>query len=357
MDGANMYDTIASWLEDEESRFIYKKRIEFNESNNYGIFREIVDKYVPEFINNYYFPGKQMEIVKEVKGKRSIWIWGAGIRGRRIIDMLQNEHIGIEGVIDRDETVANVMGIPVLHFDKVDFSKIDSLIISMADKEVAEECVSKAKLLGMCEKNIIVHRDYFSITLKNKQYFEEFIKYMEGEVFVDAGVLDLATSLRFAENCIKNHISDFKIYAFEPDKNSYEKCRKVKEQHPELKIKLVDYGLWSSDTVIGFDALQNGSSKINKESTDIIKCVTLDSVIKERVTFIKMDVEGAELEALRGGASIIRKYKPKLAISVYHKPEDIIEIPKYIKQLVPEYRLLLRHYSNGNAETVLYALP
>ena len=352
-----MSDLITTWLEDEESRFIFNKRIEFNESHNYGVFREIIDKYVPELDNNYYYPGKEKEIVEKVKEKKHILIWGGGIRGRRIIDMLHNASINVDGVIDKNDGIKDIMGIPVFHWNKVNFTEIDCLIISMADKEVAEECASKAVLLGISKKNLIMHREYYLNYLEDKQYFEEFIKYTEGETFIDAGVLDLATSLRFAEQCIKNHISDFKIYAFEPDKRSFERCMKIKERYPEVKIELMDCGLWSSNTLIGFDPLGNGSSGINEESSEVIKCVTLDSSVKERVTFIKMDIEGAELEALKGCKNIIKQYKPKLAISVYHKAEDIIEIPQYIKQLVPEYRLYLRHYSNGHTETVLYALP
>ena len=82
----------------------------------------------------------------------------------------------------------------------------------------------------------------------------------------------------------------------------------------------------------------------------------MDDLIKERVTFIKMDIEGAELEALKGARNIITKYRPKLAICLYHKPEDIITIPKYIKSLLPEYKLYVRHYSNNTGEFVLYAV-
>lgn len=76
----------------------------------------------------------------------------------------------------------------------------------------------------------------------------------------------------------------------------------------------------------------------------------------ERVTYIKMDIEGAELNALKGGANIIEKYKPKLAISLYHKAEDIYEIPLYLKSLVPEYKFYIRHYTDLWEETVLYAV-
>lgn len=68
-----------------------------------------------------------------------------------------------------------------------------------------------------------------------------------------------------------------------------------------------------------------------------------------------MDVEGSEMVALEGAKKTISKYKPKLAISVYHKPEDVLEIANYILKMVPEYNFILRHYTDGSNETVLYA--
>ena len=84
----------------------------------------------------------------------------------------------------------------------------------------------------------------------------------------------------------------------------------------------------------------------------------IDEAIAEgdKVTFIKMDVEGAELESLKGAEKTIRRDKPKLAICIYHKPEDMWTIPLYIKELVPEYKLYIRHHSSGVCETVLYAV-
>ena len=68
-----------------------------------------------------------------------------------------------------------------------------------------------------------------------------------------------------------------------------------------------------------------------------------------------MDIEGAEKEALLGAEKITREQKPKLAISIYHKNEDIWEIPSLILEMNPEYRFYIRHYSFRFAETVLYA--
>lgn len=69
-----------------------------------------------------------------------------------------------------------------------------------------------------------------------------------------------------------------------------------------------------------------------------------------------MDVEGAELESLKGAKKIIQRDKPKMAICIYHKPEDVITLPVYIKELVPEYKFYLRSYSNADNEMVLYAV-
>ena len=89
-----------------------------------------------------------------------------------------------------------------------------------------------------------------------------------------------------------------------------------------------------------------------------VPVVAIDRVVAEedKVTFIKMDVEGAELESLKGAKETILRNKPKLAICIYHKPDDLIDIPLYINELVPEYKLYIRHHSNDRGETALYAV-
>ena len=86
--------------------------------------------------------------------------------------------------------------------------------------------------------------------------------------------------------------------------------------------------------------------------------VALDEVLdKKRVTFIKMDIEGAEREAILGAKKIISEQKPKLAISVYHHPKDILVLPKLILHINGDYTFYLRHYALSTSETVLYAIP
>lgn len=135
--------------------------------------------------------------------------------------------------------------------------------------------------------------------------------------------------------------------------------------------EIIQAGLWSENTSLNFEALGNGSSHFSQYSSlgDMASClreegmqveqvraVSLDSYIEEAVSFIKLDVEGAELETLKGAKNILLRNKPKLAICIYHKKEDLYEIPYYLKRLVPEYKLYIRHYSNFAHETVLYAV-
>ena len=87
-----------------------------------------------------------------------------------------------------------------------------------------------------------------------------------------------------------------------------------------------------------------------------IDVVSLDDYLRDkRVTFIKMDIEGAEWDTLLGAEKIIRKNKPRLAISVYHKMGDFIRIPKFLLSIHSDYKIYFRQYSLINNETIMYA--
>ena len=117
-------------------------------------------------------------------------------------------------------------------------------------------------------------------------------------------------------------------------------------------------GVWDKETFLGFDENRSGS-KIREDITGgmcKVPVTSLDIALAgKRVTFIKMDVEGAELKGLQGAENIIRTWKPKLAISVYHKNTDLWEIPQVILEYNPEYRFYMRHYYFTQHESLLYA--
>ena len=194
----------------------------------------------------------------------------------------------------------------------------------------------------------------------DNQYFEpEIINLDKNEVFVDAGAFTGDTLLSFI-----NHTNgEFdKVICFEFDPENYKKLQDTVSTLPKSlseKIECLPKGLYS--TYNTFSILPIGaSSTINKtlcNGGSTVYVVPLDEVVSNQVTFIKMDIEGAELEALRGASALIKKYRPILAICVYHKVEDILEIPSLINNLVPDYKFYLRHYTQIDTETVCYAIP
>lgn len=196
------------------------------------------------------------------------------------------------------------------------------------------------------------------------QYFSQNeIKFDNNEVYVDCGAYIGDTIIEFAETV---HNKYKKIFAFELDSENYSKMKKNLADYSD--VICYNYGVWSKTKELeyGIGSSNNepdaGKSiyKTEDSENNIVqkaKVVSLDEILKnEEITFIKMDVEGAEIDALKGAANIISNQKPKLAISVYHKTSDFWQIPKLIKEFNPKYKFMLRHYTKTNLlETVLYA--
>lgn len=123
----------------------------------------------------------------------------------------------------------------------------------------------------------------------------------------------------------------------------------------DVKNVLVETGLWSEKASLKITAKGTGSCVGNLGDYEI--CVdSIDNICDVPPSFIKMDIEGSEYEAIKGAEGTIRRYKPKLAICVYHRLEDIVQLPKILLEYNSEYTFYLRHYSFASNETVLYAL-
>ena len=183
----------------------------------------------------------------------------------------------------------------------------------------------------------------------------------EGDYVIDAGGCWGDTALYFAHMVGARG----RVYAFEFVPENLDVFKQNMDLNPELaeRIELVPKALWNkSDEEIAYSyngpgtslgASQDGSVKVSTLSID-------DFVSKEnlaRVDFIKMDIEGAELLALRGAEETIRKFKPTLGISVYHKESDLTDIPRYIDGLDTGYKFFLDHFTIHQEETVLFAIP
>ena len=176
--------------------------------------------------------------------------------------------------------------------------------------------------------------------------------------FVDCGAYIGDTTLLISQK-IGNHLKQ--VYAFEPDNDNFLLLQETTKNNHIPCVTPIQKGTWSSSTQLYFDNSGTSSSSICTYSDNMIEVASIDEVVQNNpVSFIKMDVEGSELESLKGAKMTIEKNMPLLAICVYHKPEDLITIPQYIAQFetsTTKYHFYLRHHCHTLTETVLYAVP
>ena len=200
-------------------------------------------------------------------------------------------------------------------------------------------------------KNISVMPDVF----ERAQYFPaDIVKLTEHESFVDIGAYDGDTVRDLAA---RTGGKFDKVYSFELDAVNFDHLRRNVDLMPERgRIRIFNLGIWDSERDISYSVGKSQSTVGAGGAQGHV--VPLDKVLAgEKVTFIKMDIEGAEPQALRGASGLIRAQKPKLAICIYHDFRHLWEIPLYIREQVPEYKLYLRHHTNLEYETVCYAIP
>lgn len=183
----------------------------------------------------------------------------------------------------------------------------------------------------------------------DEQYFDIEID-DKNEIFVDGGCFDGQTTEFLLNKCTNIK----KIYCFEPDFNNY-KCIIDKFYYND-NLFVHNLGLWDQKTQKYFLSTSNEVSRIVDKSDIKIVLDTIDRIASD-ATFIKLDIEGSEMQALAGAKKTIKKNLPKLAISIYHKPNDLFEIVNQINSYTNNYKFYIRHYSDYMFDTILYGIP
>lgn len=188
---------------------------------------------------------------------------------------------------------------------------------------------------------------------QKNQYFEPFLNLRaDDEVFADVGGFDGQTSLEFIDRC-----PGYKgIHVFEPE---VQNMRNLQLQFDEYEhICFYEYGLSNQAGELSMVASGSTSKVVENGKGDYqIQLNRLDALIDLPITFLKMDIEGAEQFAIEGAEGVIKKYHPRLAICVYHQGNDFRVIYEKIMSYNKNYRIYLRHYTEGIVETVMYFIP
>jgi FkbM family methyltransferase len=190
------------------------------------------------------------------------------------------------------------------------------------------------------------------------QYFpERLFRPRSDEYFVDCGAYDGDTLISFAKWTGGRFQG---AMALEPDPANFAALKRCVAEKPELhgRVQSVHAAVGASRSKVQFAASGLASAAISADGAIAVDCLPLDEVLEgEAPTYIKMDIEGAEMDALNGSASILDSHQPLLAICAYHTQDHLWRIPLRIRELTSGARLLLRPHRMDGFDLVCYAVP
>jgi FkbM family methyltransferase len=201
--------------------------------------------------------------------------------------------------------------------------------------------------------------DGLSRPVQHEQYFPmDLFTGLGVEKFIDCGAYDGDT---IAARLVQ-HGNDFsRIFALEPDLKNLDKLEKYISglSHTiQSKIEVLPFAVGASNGKVKFSANGNAASSIGQDGTSEVDCIALDSILSESApTFIKMDIEGAELDALFGARDLIKKYNPVLAICAYHQQDHLWQVPLKIASISDQYNFFMRPHGEECYDCVCYAIP
>ena len=257
------------------------------------------------------------------------------------------------------------MGVLNLSFDAYFVAKNFDRIAHIRNNFLQDER-SRISYDGILKTILSGDNSYCASVMEGNQYFAipEFVNFGK-DYFVDAGAYVGDTIERFI--WITSGVF-VRIYAFEPGRQQMAAmkrrigrlCKEWAIEESAIiceKAGLADtnetFKISVPDVLANMSVNLNGYGDGNQE--EIIRCYSLDSYLAGNpVTFIKADIEGMELAMLHGCQDTVRKYKPKMALSIYHNPTHLFEIAEYVKWLLPEYNMAIRHHASIFAESILY---
>ena len=207
-----------------------------------------------------------------------------------------------------------------------------NLLFDERSKEVFDDVI-RFKLTGKIK--------YLKSSEDSEANVDKLLPYEKYRSYADLGAYNGDTIRKYLPLCPNLSL----IYAFEPDFRNFKKLKAYAEGE-KVVINAFNYASWDEDTTLEFSASGNRNSSGSGTASHQTKMVEIearcpDSVIPS-ADFIKYDVEGAEHKAIVGSSTIIENFMPDLLVSMYHKSEDLFDLPLLLNSICPKYKLYLR---------------
>lgn len=220
----------------------------------------------------------------------------------------------------------------------MDYLKENDELFDKAYEMLADE-KSKSDFIDVLNFKISGKVQYlFSCESEKEKLYNDILHLSENETIVDLGAYDGDTIREFLGITKGNYN---KIYAFEPDGKNFKKlCDKTAEL---TDIERFNLGAWDKKETLFFKKQKGRNSHLSDEGIPV-QFDSVDNTVEDDVTFIKMDIEGAEMKALEGAKKTIERCHPKLYVCAYHRNEDMFALPLKIKELDETYKIYFRHH-------------
>lgn len=344
---------IYAQLGDSLSRKIYIDRLNYSVTRDCRYLERMVDRTVRSRTEWKTFCG----LLQERAQSADLYLFGAGIWGNTLYQETKRQ-IQWRGVIDNHPEGKVMADMEIMTLEQFMERCDDNAMVVVSSHKNGRNMKEQLQNHGFSPDRILdAGRVIYGLT-EGAIYFdlEELHLSAAGEYFVDAGGFDGLTTLAFFRWCEGNGHS----YCFEADRKNIASIKNKLGEN--AKCEIIPKALWSETAILSMRMEGSCGSAVTDKGSDQgmqeVGAAAMDDILGDKpVTFIKMDIEGAELEAIRGARHIIQEQHPKLAVSIYHKHEDIWTIPSQIMEYDSGYRFYLRHYSFSDYDTVLYAIP
>ncbi len=304
----------------------------------------------------YWFQGKHISVFgenikcllqKELPTKLDFNLL-LGVIDYSKLEAIKKQFSGCKFIEYLDAVKPHIMPLEFINSNSKTGTNLYDLYDNLKDKESKDVLLAYlyARITGDVE--MLARLNHSSQSL----YDWELLDIKKDDVIIDGGAFtgDSIKEIKTCYGYIPNH-----IFAFEPDTDNLIKLLNAFSPEDLIKIHPIPAGLYSKDVEMKFIASGSSVSMISVDGEKVVPVQALDSHdAYKSVSLIKMDIEGCELEALKGAENLIRHNHPRLAICIYHRNEDIVEIYSYLKQF--GYHFYMRQHAYSDEETVLYAL-
>lgn len=338
--------------------------------------------------------------VKDVLKSENLILFGAGPHGQAVLRYLKQQGITVRGFIDNDpkKQGGEIDGLPIdapsslanypdsvvlvtarhavkpilkqladyptsaISFDTF-FATNHLERLAKVRNNLLNDSTSKLCFDGLIKTMMTGNNDYCAEVAEANQYFAlpQFFN-IGSDHYIDAGAYVGDTIERFlwAHNGIFSH-----IYAFEPGAQQFNAMEKRLDRLCDEwavdrnKFTLVQAGLGEKNGELSLPVTEQLQSTsfiaTHGPGEELLPIFSIDQYFQDKpVSCLKADIEGMEIPMLQGAQETIKRYRPRMALSIYHEPTDLFEIAEYVHNLVPEYKMAVRQHAPLLMDTVLY---